>query len=66
MLKVSTHLSKKGRPVWPEYDDELMSADVQYDPQYPLQIGVDFGFDTGGYLWAANIWRLRGKFLMSL
>ena len=21
----------------------MMSADVQYDPQYPLQIGVDFG-----------------------
>ena len=34
---------QEGRPVWPEYDDEMMSADVQYDPQYPLQIGVDFG-----------------------
>jgi len=34
---------QEGRPVWPEYDDDMMSGDVTYDPQYPLQIGVDFG-----------------------
>ena len=34
---------QEGRPVWPEYDDELMSGDVEVDPYYPIQIGVDFG-----------------------
>ncbi len=34
---------QEGRPVWPEYDDELMSAELEPDPYYPVQIGVDFG-----------------------
>ena len=34
---------QEGRPVWPEYDDELMSAELEADPYYPVQIGVDFG-----------------------
>ena len=34
---------QEGRPVWPEYDDELMSGNVEVDPYYPIQIGVDFG-----------------------
>lgn len=34
---------QEGRPVWPEYDDELMSGEPEFDPMYPLQIGVDFG-----------------------
>ena len=34
---------QEGRPVWPEYDDELMSGQVDVDPYYPIQIGVDFG-----------------------
>ena len=34
---------QEGRPVWPEYDDNLMSGDVEYDPSVPLQVGLDFG-----------------------
>jgi hypothetical protein len=34
---------QEGRPVWPEYDDSMMSGDVEYDPQLPLQVGLDFG-----------------------
>ena len=34
---------QEGRPVWPEYDDALMSGDVDYDPQLPIQVGLDFG-----------------------
>ena len=34
---------QEGRPVWPEYDDAMMSGDVDYDPQLPIQVGLDFG-----------------------
>ena len=35
---------QEGRPVWPEYDDNLMSsAEVEYDPSLPIHIGLDFG-----------------------
>ena len=34
---------QEGRPVWPEYDDDIMSGDTSLDPYYPVQIGVDFG-----------------------
>jgi hypothetical protein len=35
---------QEGRPVWPEYDDHLMSADnIEYEPGIPLHIGLDFG-----------------------
>tara|TARA_R110000782_G_scaffold240095_2_gene326517 strand:+ start:147 stop:1703 length:1557 start_codon:yes stop_codon:yes gene_type:complete len=35
---------QEGRPVWPEYNDQMMSSsDVEYDPTQPLQIGLDFG-----------------------
>lgn len=34
---------QEGRPVWPEYDDSMMSGDVEYDPEHALQIGLDFG-----------------------
>jgi len=35
---------QEGKPVWPEYDDQLMSSpEVEYDPGVPLQIGLDFG-----------------------
>jgi hypothetical protein len=34
---------QEGRPVWPEYDDNLMSADLEYDTNLPIQVGLDFG-----------------------
>ena len=35
---------QEGKPVWPEYDDHLMSSpDAEYDPAQPLHIGLDFG-----------------------
>jgi len=34
---------QEGRAVWPEYDDNMMAGDVDYDPSVPLQIGLDFG-----------------------
>ena len=34
---------QEGKPVWHEYDDMLMSGDVEYDPNLPIQIGLDFG-----------------------
>ena len=34
---------QEGRPVWPEYDDSSMSGEVDYDPELPLQVGLDFG-----------------------
>jgi hypothetical protein len=34
---------QEGRPVWPEYDDSIMSGEVEYDPSVPLQVGLDFG-----------------------
>ena len=34
---------QEGRPVWPEYDDNMMSDDVEFDPALPLQVGLDFG-----------------------
>ena len=33
----------EGKPVWPEYDDDKMTADVEPDPSLPVQIGLDFG-----------------------
>tara|TARA_R110000822_G_scaffold262424_1_gene386810 strand:- start:914 stop:1882 length:969 start_codon:yes stop_codon:yes gene_type:complete len=34
---------QEGRPVWPEYNDQMMSGEVEYEPQLPLHIGLDFG-----------------------
>lgn len=34
---------QEGKPVWQEYNDELMSADLDVDKTVPLQIGLDFG-----------------------
>jgi len=35
---------QEGRPITPEYDDDMMSIDgLVYDPALPLQIGLDFG-----------------------
>ena len=32
-----------GRPVWPEYDDDLMVDELDPDPSVPIQVGLDFG-----------------------
>jgi len=34
---------QEGRAVWQEYSDVLMSDEIEYLPEYPLQIGLDFG-----------------------
>jgi hypothetical protein len=34
---------QEGRPVWPEYDDNVMAHDLEPDPNLPIQIGLDFG-----------------------
>ena len=34
---------QEGRPVWPEYDDGIMSAELEADPTLPIQVGLDFG-----------------------
>jgi len=34
---------QEGRAVWQEYTDSLMSEEIEYLPEYPLQIGLDFG-----------------------
>jgi len=34
---------QEGKPVWSEYDDNMMSGEVDYDPSVPLQVGLDFG-----------------------
>tara|TARA_R110002153_G_scaffold134137_2_gene283222 strand:- start:835 stop:2379 length:1545 start_codon:yes stop_codon:yes gene_type:complete len=33
----------EGKPVWPEYDDQIMAADCEAKPGIPIQIGLDFG-----------------------
>ena len=34
---------QEGRPVWPEYNDAMMAADLEPEPNVPIQIGLDFG-----------------------
>lgn len=34
---------QEGKPVWSEYDDNLMSTDLEPDPDVMLHIGLDFG-----------------------
>lgn len=34
---------QEGRPVWPEYDDALMCAEVEVDTTQAIQVGLDFG-----------------------
>ena len=34
---------QEGRSVWPEYDDNLMSSDLEPEKNVPIQIGLDFG-----------------------
>jgi hypothetical protein len=52
---------QEGRPVWPEYDDELMSGNCDVDPYYPVQIGVDFGLTPAaifGQRTASGAWKI--------
>lgn len=34
---------QEGRPVWPEYDDGLMAADLEPEPGVMVHVGLDFG-----------------------
>ena len=34
---------QEGKPVWQEYDDSMMSGDVDVDPTQTIQVGLDFG-----------------------
>lgn len=34
---------QEGKPVWSEYDDNIMSGEVTYDPNVAIQVGLDFG-----------------------
>ena len=34
---------QEGQPVWQEYNDEIMSANLEADPTVPIHIGLDFG-----------------------
>ena len=52
---------QEGRPVWPEYDDELMSDDFEIDPEYAVHIGIDFGLTPAavfGQRTAGGAWRI--------
>lgn len=42
-LEAKRGFVQEGRPVWPEYDDSAMVADLKFDPGLLLQIGMDFG-----------------------
>ncbi len=52
---------QEGRPVWPEYDDNMMSADIDYDPNLPIQVGLDFGLTPAaviGQKTSAGTWNV--------
>ena len=34
---------QEGRPVWPEFNDQMMAADLEPEPNVPVHIGLDFG-----------------------
>ena len=34
---------QEGRPVWPEFNDQMMTADLEPEPNVPVHIGLDFG-----------------------
>ena len=34
---------QEGRPVWPEYNDQMLADDLEADPNLPVHIGLDFG-----------------------
>ena len=53
---------QEGRPVWPEYDDSVMSSDdIVVDPTLPIQIGLDFGLTPAavfGQRMASGRWNI--------
>ena len=53
---------QEGKPITPEYDDELMTHEgLEYDPALPLQIGLDFGLTPAavfGQRTVSGQWRI--------
>ena len=53
---------QEGRPVWPEYDDTVMSSeDIEADPNMPIQVGLDFGLTPAavfGQKHSSGQWRV--------
>ena len=53
---------QEGKPLTPEYDDEMMSVDgLQYDSHLPIQIGLDFGLTPAavfGQRHSSGQWRI--------
>jgi len=52
---------QEGRPVWPEYDDNMMSADLDYDMSLPIHVGLDFGLTPAaviGQKTGAGTWNI--------
>lgn len=52
---------QEGKPVTPEYDDAMMSGDVSFDPDLPLQIGLDFGLTPAAAIGQRSVdgqWRI--------
>jgi len=53
---------QEGKPVWPEYDDMLMSSDeIVPDPNLPIQVGLDFGLTPAavfGQRHSSGQWRV--------
>jgi hypothetical protein len=52
---------QEGRPVWPEYDDNMMSADLDYDSSLPIHVGLDFGLTPAaviGQKTGAGTWNI--------
>lgn len=56
---------QEGRPVWPEYDDDAMTADnLEVDPSIPLTVGLDFGLTPAaciGQRQANGCWYVVGE-----
>ncbi len=52
---------QEGRPVWPEYDDNMMSSDLDYDSSLPIHVGLDFGLTPAaviGQKTGAGTWNI--------
>ena len=52
---------QEGRPVWPVYDDNMMSADLDYDMSLPIHVGLDFGLTPAaviGQKTGAGTWNI--------
>jgi hypothetical protein len=52
---------QEGKPVWHEYDDNLMSGDAVLDPTVPIQVGLDFGLTPAaviGQRLPSGVWQI--------